>query len=190
MSFRLTLLCFFAISAWGQSNAMLAANKAIPMGRETLSEDEFFNQSEFETREKSTPSTVSAELLRHPLSGKAAKLLDRARRYSHAGEHAKAVEELRLALKEPSATVYAHGMLGTEYLWLNQVPDALGELELAVQLLPHDVASRSNLGYALYLLGQKDRGEQEVRLALSLDVNNHQTRFVLGLLEQSTPTAK
>ncbi len=191
MSCRLGILCLAAVSAWGQFNGIAASSRTIPVGRDTISDEEFFNQSEFELRPQSAPATtVSADQLRHPVSRKGAKMLDRARSYSHAGEHAKAIDELRLALKEPSAAPYAHSILGAEYLRIGRYPAAVGELEEAVRLLPHEVANHSNLGYALYLVGQKDRGQEEVRLALSLDTHNPKTRFVLEIVEQTVPTTK
>jgi Flp pilus assembly protein TadD len=158
------------------------------MGHDTISDEEFFNQSSFEMQPPSAPAAVSAERLRHPVSRKGAKMLQQARNYSHAGEHGKAIDELHLALKEPSAVPYAHSILGAEYLRIGQFPAAVGELEEAVRLLPHEVANRSNLGYALYLVGEKDRGQEEVRLALSLDTHNPKTRFVLEILEQPLAT--
>ena len=190
MSYRLGILALAAVSAWGQFNGIVASSRIISVGRDTLSDEEFFNQSGFEVRQPSAAATVSAEQLRHPVSRKGAKILRQARSYSRAGDHTKAIEELRLALKEPSAAPYAHSLLGSEYLWTRQFASAVGELEEAVRLLPHEVANHSNLGYALYLVGEKIRGQQEVRLALSLDTHNPQTRYVLGIVEQSVPTTK
>lgn len=179
MSYRLLVSCFAAVSVWGQSHGFVPIK-----GRDTLSDEEFFNQNTFELREQSPAATVSAERLRHPVTQKAAKMLDRALAYSVAGEHAKAIEQLRRALKEPSAIPYAHSMLGAEYLWTKEVPAAIGELEEAIRLLPHEAANHSNLGYALYLEGQVDRGREEVHQALALDANNPKTRFVLGIIER------
>ncbi len=52
--------------------------------------------------------------------------------------------------QEPSAVPYAHGMLGQEYLKLRQIPATVAELKQAVALLPQNVATRSNLAYALF----------------------------------------
>ncbi len=124
-------------------------------------------------------STVSVEQLQHPLSGKAAKMLNRAANLGAMGRHDKAIEQLQAALKEPSAVPYAHSLLGQEYLKTNQVPVAITELEEAVKLLPHNVADHSNLGYALFLEGNLDAGEREVRQALELDRQNSKTKHVL-----------
>lgn len=123
--------------------------------------------------------TVSVEELQHPLSNKAIKMLRRAENFSAMGRHDKAIEQLYAALKEPSAVPYVHSLLGQEYLKTNQVPVAITELQEAVKLLPHNVADHSNLGYALYLTGDLDSGEREVRKALELDRQNSKTQHVL-----------
>ena len=125
------------------------------------------------------PSAVSVEELQHPLSGKALKMMRRAANFAAMGRHDKAIEQLQAALKEPSAVPYAHSLLGQEYLKTNQVPVAIPELEEAVKLLPHNVANHSNLGYALFLTGDLDAGEREVRQALALDRQNSKTQHVL-----------
>jgi tetratricopeptide (TPR) repeat protein len=129
--------------------------------------------------------TVSVEALQHPLSHKGARLIRRAQQFSATGDHVKAIAELRLALNERSAIPYAHSLLGSEYLKLNQVPDALEALEQAVKLMPRSAINHSNLGYALYLLGDIERAAREVRRALELDHNNEKTRRVLSLIVQA-----
>jgi Flp pilus assembly protein TadD len=126
---------------------------------------------------------VSAEELRHPLSRKGAKMLRKAQEMGQAGDHSKAIEELRRALKERSAIPYAHSLLGVEYLKTRQVPAAVQELRESVKLLPHSSGNHSNLGYALYLSGQKEEGELEVHQALLLDKNNRQAQYLLGVME-------
>ncbi len=128
---------------------------------------------------KPPAGAVSVEELQHPLSGKALKMLRRAENLSAMGLHDKAIKQLQMALKERSAVPYAHSLLGQEYLKTNQVPIAIVELEEAVKLLPHNVADHSNLGYALFLQGDLDAGEREVRQALELDRQNVKTQHVL-----------
>lgn len=127
-------------------------------------------------------STVSAEELRHPVSGKGRKLLDKARRYALAGDDSRAIAELKLALKEPSAVAYAHGYLGTEYLKRGQTTQAIEEIEQAIALLPHSAVDHSNLGYALCVHGQTGRGLQEIETALSLDQHLLKAHFLKGVI--------
>jgi Flp pilus assembly protein TadD len=129
-----------------------------------------------------SPGTVSVEQLQHPLSRKGASLIRRAQNFAAAGDHGNAIAELRLALKERSAIPYAHSLLGSEYLKINQVPEAIEALEQAVKLMPRSAVNHSNLGYALYLLGDIERAAREVRQALELDRNNERTRHVLSLI--------
>jgi cytochrome c-type biogenesis protein CcmH/NrfG len=127
---------------------------------------------------------VSADELRHPLSSKARKMIRRAQDDAHKGEHEKAIAELQLALKEPSAVPYARSMMGAEYLRMNRPADALQQLNEAVRLLPHDVATRADFGLALYLTGEKERGEEEVRVALAEDQHNVKTIFLLDKIRE------
>jgi Flp pilus assembly protein TadD len=133
-------------------------------------------------------ATISAEQLRHPLSRKGASLIRQARNFAAMGRHDKAIAELQPALQEPSAIPYAHSLLGSEYLRVNQVPAALVELEQAVALLPRNAADRSNLAYALFLSGDLERGEREVRQALDIDRNNPTTRRVLNQILDARQT--
>jgi tetratricopeptide (TPR) repeat protein len=127
-------------------------------------------------------ATVSADQLRRPVSTKAAKLLRQAQSYAAAGDHGRAIEELNLALKEPSAIPYAHAMLGVEYLRTAQAAAAIEHLETASRMLPHDASIHSNFAYALFLTGDLDRAEREVRRALELDSANKGAQLVLGYI--------
>jgi tetratricopeptide (TPR) repeat protein len=127
---------------------------------------------------QSPASTVPADQLRHPLSRKGAGMIRKAQDYAKAGEHARAIQELSRALKDPSAAPYAHSLLGVEYLKTHQPGAALNELEQAAQSLPHDTGVHSNLGYALLLSGDLDRAEEEIRRALDLDGGNSSARFL------------
>ncbi len=126
--------------------------------------------------------TVSVEELRHPLSGKGRRMIDRAQRYSRSGDYSKAIEELNQALKEPSAVPYARMILGYVYLKLRRVPEAVQELEEVTVLLPRLPAGHSNLGYALCATGKPERGLQEVETALALDSRLLKARFLKGVI--------
>jgi tetratricopeptide (TPR) repeat protein len=125
---------------------------------------------------------VSVEQLRYPVSRKGQKLIRTANRYAEKGESAKAIQAFQEALNEPSAIPYARSSLGVEYLRVGQTALAIPELEEAVRLLPRNAVNHSNLAYALYLIGQFDRAEFEVRQALALDRKSVRTRFVMGLV--------
>lgn len=132
--------------------------------------------------------TVSVQQLRHPLSRKARGLLNKAEALLTHGQRDKGKQQLAEAIKEPSAAPYAHAMLGTEYLRDGQAHAAIPELETAARSLP--IASvHSNLGFALCMTGDIQRGQEEFQRALSLDGNSAKARFLLGIVllnEKST----
>jgi Tfp pilus assembly protein PilF len=130
-------------------------------------------------------ATVSADRLQHPLTKKGARMIRAAQAYAESGDHSKAIEELKHALNEPSAVPYAHSILGTEYLKTREPVLARREIELALQILPHDPALHSNLGYALWMTGDPEKGEREVRKALDLDHNNATAQRLLGYILKS-----
>jgi tetratricopeptide (TPR) repeat protein len=175
-----------AASSWRQTE------NAVPLGAfsraedspETLADNQIFYNSPhgLEPQASEPAGTISVEQLQHPVSRKGDGLLRRALSFSAKGEHGKAIAQLQMALKERSAMPYAHSLLGSEYLKINQVPAAIDSLEQAVKLLPRNAVDHSNLGYAFFLLGDIERAEREVRQALDLDRNNAKTRFVLGLI--------
>src|SRR5580658_6743262 len=68
-------------------------------------------------------STISAELLRYPLSGKALHMLQGAMQTAEAGRHADAIEQLQKTLtKFPGSGAYVYSLLGIEYLKTGQIP--------------------------------------------------------------------
>jgi Flp pilus assembly protein TadD len=175
-----------AACGWAQFPGMPSSPRA-PRADESegsLAAGESFNLTAAEAPRTLPAGTISAEELARPVSRKGVKLLLTAKDYSQAGDHDKAIEQLCRALKERSAVPYAHSILGSEYLKTGRIADAVIELEQAVQLLPHNAPNRSNYGYALYLAGERERGEQEVRKALMLDSSNSKTRYVLNLIER------
>lgn len=136
--------------------------------------------------------TVSSDRLQHPLSAKGTKMIRKAQNDAAAGDHLKAIEELKQALNEPSAIPYVHALLGQEYLKTGQAALAATELGQASLMLPHDAVVHSNFGYALFLMGDSARGEQEVRRALELDHNNSPAQRLLGYIlkaRQANPNA-
>jgi len=184
--FTLLYLTLTTASLWGQNPKF----PSLPMlSHAEDSQDTVMNNQIFydgargpEPQIPEPAGAVSVEQLQHPLSRKGEKLILQAKNFAAKGDHGKAIAELQLALKERSAIPYAYSLLGSEYLKSGQVPDAIDSLEQAVKLLPRNVINHSNLGYALYLRGELERAEKEVRQALDIDRNNKTTRFVLGLV--------
>jgi len=162
------LLCLAALAS-----SVIAAENAQP------------SQEEAASREESTRAgTISADLLRHPLSERAREMIDKAQRIAQGGDHLAAIEQLTKALdKHPESAAWIQPVLGVEYIRTDQYQAAIQALEQAVLLLPRDPINRSNLGLSLAITGQFDRAEQELQQALQLDAKNDTTRRLLAVVE-------
>jgi len=135
--------------------------------------------------------TVSAELLRYPLSDKALQMLQKALQISNAGDHNGAVKQLEKTLTKCHGTgAYVYSLLGVEYLKTGQIPEAVDALEQAVKLLPHDASNHANLGLALVMKGEYHRAEPELRRALDLDPHSAVASKLLNALEISKAVRK
>jgi tetratricopeptide (TPR) repeat protein len=131
----------------------------------------------------SGPATVSSDVLRHPLSAKARRRLEKALHLAELGEHPKAIKELRETLvKEPSSAPYAQSFLGVEYVQNQQFAEARNSFEEAVRLMPHESVNHANLGYSLAVDGDWNSAEQEVRTALQLDPANAKAKTLLEII--------
>jgi tetratricopeptide (TPR) repeat protein len=132
---------------------------------------------------------VSLQELRNPLDGKGLRMIERAQELLRKGQRDKALETLRLALREPAAYPYALSILGAEHLKMGEVTMAILELESAVALLPADPGNHANLAYALSFRGESERALALARRALQLDPGRAATRYILGhiLLQMGQP---
>jgi Flp pilus assembly protein TadD len=129
------------------------------------------------------PATVSSDVLRHPLTSKARRRLEKARHLAELGKHPAAIQELRETLvKEPSAAPYAQNLLGLEYVENGQFAEARSSFEEAVRLMPHESFNHSNLGYSLAVAGDLNSAEKEARMAIELDPTNTKAKSLLDLL--------
>ena len=127
--------------------------------------------------------TISADLLRQPLSRKAKEILTKAQRAADAGDHARAIEFLHAAhAKYPESDGWTQSMLGVEYIRTRQFASALLSLQQAIVLLPRDGVDRSNLGLALAATGQYAKAEVQLRCAMTLDHGDPKTRELLDLV--------
>src|SRR5262249_42259094 len=71
-------------------------------------------------------TTVSADLLRHPLPEKARRKLQQALKHMNSGDHNAAIRELRETLaRYPAAAPYVHSLLGFEYMITDQFASAV-----------------------------------------------------------------
>jgi len=114
------------------------------------------------------PGVVNAVLASAPKA--AADLYLAALESAKAGDHKKAVEQLKSALAIHPQFSLAQNELGVQYLILGQADNAAGVLEEAVKLSPEDVAPRLNYGIAL--LNQNKYAESEEQLQIVVDKNS------------------
>jgi Flp pilus assembly protein TadD len=130
-----------------------------------------------------TSTVISADLLRHPITEKARRMLRKALEAINSGQHQSAIRQLLDVLtKYPESAAYTQSLLGVEYIRVDQFTAAVDSLEQAVALLPHDAFNRYNLGLSLACTGDFERGEQEVRRALDLDRGNPTMQALLNAL--------
>jgi Flp pilus assembly protein TadD len=125
--------------------------------------------------------TITAAELQHPLSSKARSLLLKAQTAMHAGNFDECFRDLDNAMKIKSAAPYVHGIRGAADLLRGLIPEAISELQQAVQVLPIP-ANYSNLAYGHLLTGDVELGEQELRRAIEFHSPVPQARYLLGLL--------
>jgi tetratricopeptide (TPR) repeat protein len=141
---------------------------------------------------RTTPArTISAELLRYPLSGKSLRMLQQALHLSEIGDHKGSVKQLNQTLaKFPDSAAYVYSLLGVEYLKTDQLAEAVEALQQSVKLLPHDASNHANLGLAFVFKGQYDRAEPELRRALDLDPHYAMASKLLSALPQQEDARK
>lgn len=128
---------------------------------------------------------ISADFLRHPISGKAQRALLKAEKRGDAGDHRGALTELRDALaKFPKAAPYVYNLRGVEYVQLKDFAAAREEFKAVLTIMPHISANHSNYGLTLAALGQDGQARQELRTALVLDMTNQSAKMFLDALNQ------
>jgi len=131
----------------------------------------------------SAPPTVSADMLRHPLSSKARRLFEKAMHLAELGNHRAAINGLLDALaKCPADAPYAHNLLGLEYIEAHEYTEAKESFAEAARLMPRESSNHSNLGLSLAIVGDWETAEKEERKALQLDKSNSRARVILDAL--------
>jgi tetratricopeptide (TPR) repeat protein len=134
------------------------------------------------------PDAVSADVLRHPLSSKARRMLKKAQQAAESGDHAEAIQQLRETLaKDPASAAYVQPWLGVEYLRTDQFAKAVTSLEQAVLLMPHSSENHSNLAVSLASIGDYGHAQKELQRALELDRGNTKAKQLSELLRAQAP---
>jgi len=131
-----------------------------------------------------TSPTVSADMLRHPISSRTRRMLHRAVDSMRSGNHQKAIHQLEAILaKDPSSAAYVHSLLGYEYVVTDRVTAAIKCFEQAVALFPHDPANHHNFAVSLLVAGDYQRAEEEARRAHDLAPDNPEINRLLDALQ-------
>jgi len=134
-----------------------------------------------------TSPTVSADMLRHPISSRTRRMLHRAVDWMRSGDHQKAIHQLEATLsKDPLSAAYVHSLLGYEYMVTDQVVAAITCFEKAVLLLPHDPANHHNFAISLLVAGNYERAAEEARRAHDLAPDNPEINRLLDALRDHT----
>ena len=191
-SLRLTVLIFLFfignIPAWGQFyDNPFDASKSQPFRFSPWTVGDM--EDSMTTSPRSTESysagatTVSVEVLRHPISAKARRLLEKAIEQAEQGNHAAAIESLRQVLaKYPLDAAYTDNVLGLEYIATRQFNDAKTYFKEAARLMPNESCNHSNYGLSLAIVGELEIAEKEERTALQLDSANSNAKYILEAL--------
>jgi tetratricopeptide (TPR) repeat protein len=192
ISFSLIAAAIASVPATGQSfsNNPFERNRMFGNSSRGLIELEESTSSFPDSREPtlSGPATVSSDMLRHPLTAKVRRRLQKALHLAELGEHPAAIKELRETLvKEPSSAPYAQNLLGVEYAQNQQFAEARSSFEEAVRLMPHESVNHANLGFTLAVAGDWNSAEQEARTAIQLDPMNARAKTLLDLLHAHKP---
>ena len=136
-------------------------------------------------QQSQAPAKVSADVLRHPISEKARRILVKVLALAEKGEHARAVAALQEGMeKERTLLPYSHGLLGAEYLHLGRTAEAVPEFVEDARVFPHDATAHSNLALVLCMTLQFDHAEQEARMALYLDPNLHPAQEIMQIIAE------
>jgi predicted Zn-dependent protease len=128
-------------------------------------------------------NSVSIDVLHHPISDKARRMLRQAMETLNSGDAEGAREQLlELLAKESKTAPYVHSVLGVIYTRTSRLGDAVNSFEQASSLLPHDAMNHYNFSVALARTRSYDRAEQEARRALELDPKSESARILLTVL--------
>jgi tetratricopeptide (TPR) repeat protein len=125
------------------------------------------------------PGVINAVLASAPKP--AADLYRAALESSRAGDHKKAVEQLKSALAVYPQFSLALNELGVQYLFLAQPDDAAATLAEAVKLSPDEVTPRLNYGIALLNQNKFAASEEQLRFVVGKNDSLATAHMYLGI---------
>lgn len=112
----------------------------------------------------------------------ARELYQQALKSASAGDHVKAIEQLRSTISQAPKFTLAYNELATQYLKNNQGAQAVETLKEGLRINPDDFSLRVNYGVALLNQKKFDAAETELRLAMQKSKGDSTTAgYYLGL---------
>jgi Tfp pilus assembly protein PilF len=105
---------------------------------------------------------------------------DKAVEQARKGDHTKAIEELKLAIKEYPSFMLAFNELGVQYLKLNQLQDADEAFQSALKLNPDAVVALINRGIAIFMMKRYGDAVPILREALGKNDQSAVGHYFLG----------
>src|SRR6185295_2633005 len=105
---------------------------------------------------------------------------DKAVEQAGKGDHTKAIEELKLAIKEYPSFTLAFNELGVQYLKMNQLENADEAFQSALKINPDAVVALINLGIANFMMKRYGEAVPILRKALAKNDQSAVGHYFLG----------
>ena len=130
--------------------------------------------------ERPAGDTVSAQELLHPPAKKAFKAFLAAQKFSEAGAHEKAAEQLEKAVQLSPDYGAAWVNLAAQHIFLKRYEQALQELTHAGGISKPTAMMFGDMAFAQYALHRFAEGTRSAREALRLDPSSAAAHYLLG----------
>ena len=125
-------------------------------------------------------ATATKEFANVPVPAR--DLFEQALENAQAGNHVKAIEQLKSAISQAPKFALAYNELAVQYLKIGQGAQAVETLKEGLKINPDDFAMRLNYGIALVNQKKFDAAETELRLALQKNnADSTAAGYYLGL---------
>ena len=133
---------------------------------------------ELKGRTEAKPGVLNAEFVNVPKP--ALVHYDKAVEQAKKGDHAGAIEQLKLAIKEYPSFMLAFNELGVQYLKLNQLENADEAFQSALKITPDAFAALINRGIANFMMKRYGEAVPILRKALAKNNQSAVGHYFLG----------
>ncbi len=134
--------------------------------------------------------TISVRQLMNPPSKKAFRSFMTAQKFSASGDYAKAAEALERAVAESPDYAEARVNLSVQYMRTGRFPEAMAELQRAMEIAGPTSLTLCNLAWLQMQMGKRDQAIETVRAGLRLDQGSAQGNLILGSLLAQDPRTR